>query len=259
MENYVRTENIDRVLHVVINRPERKNALNQSVVEQLYGVFSDVYGDDETAAILLYGQGEEAFSAGADLDEVQSCQGVREKKQFFRGLADLFALMNSCPKIIIAKVHGFCLAGGCGLAAAADITIASDDAQFGLPEINIGLIPMIAMAPISRSVGRKVLTDLVLTGERIPAARALEIGLISRLYPKTDLDRAALELAQKIAKSSLLALDAGKEALYDIYEADYLGALRHFSDRISLLSLSNDASEGISAFLAKRTPEWKGK
>ena len=154
-------------------------------------------------------------------------------------------------------MHGFALAGGCGLAAACDITIASDDAVFGLPEVRIGLAPLVVMAPISRVVGHKALSQLVLTGERISAVRALEIGLVNRIVPPVLLNAEALKLCQDIMQQGAAALRAAKAAMLDSSERDYLLSLHELADRSALLSLGLEAKEGMQAFIEKRQPSWR--
>jgi enoyl-CoA hydratase/carnithine racemase len=136
----------------------------------------------------LGGTGNEAFCAGADISELVHHSSPDGRRAFFESISTLIEAIHRCPHPVIARVHGFALAGGCGLAAACDIVIASDEAVFGLPEVGIGLAPMIVMAPIHRAVGRRALAELVLTGERITAARAFEIGLVTKLLPKSDVD-----------------------------------------------------------------------
>jgi enoyl-CoA hydratase/carnithine racemase len=161
---------------------------------------------------------------------------------------------------VIARVSGFALAGGMGLAVAADFTIAAESAVLGLPEIGLGLLPLVVSAPILRAVGsRKVLLDLVLSGRRVDAREALGLGLVSRVVPDAKLDDAVAELARTLAGFSPVALRLGKEAIYTACEMPYDKALQHLREMIVLTHRTEDAREGIGAFLEKRKPQWKGR
>lgn len=160
---------------------------------------------------------------------------------------------------VIAQVHGYALAGGCGLAAGCDLVIASDDAVFGLPEIKVGLVPLIVMAPILRAVGRKRGLLMILSGEPVSAREAFEMGLVSRLVPRADLERETMTLAGKLAKLSPTALGLAKEAAGTIQDMEYGKSLRYLRELITLVGLSDDAKEGIAAFFEKREPRWRGR
>lgn len=257
MKNNIIVEKKNNVAHLVINRPEVRNALNQETIKDLLAAFEQTQKETDTKCILLYGQGQEAFCAGADLSELDHMRTLRERKSFFGTLSKLLKSMNHCPKPIVAKVHGHALAGGCGLAAACDVVLASEDASFGLPEIKIGLVPLVVMAPVHRVIGRRALQELTLTGDPITANRALEVGLVTRIYTKVELDFEAVKLAEVMATRSSEALALAKEVIYDISETNYFAALRALPDRIAMHSLGEDANEGIRAFLEKRKPCWK--
>ena len=160
---------------------------------------------------------------------------------------------------LVAKVHGFALAGGCGLAAGCDIVIAADDAVFGLPEIKVGLLPLIVMAPILRSVGRKRGMLMILSGEQVPAREACEMGLVSRLVPRAELDSAVEALARTLAGFSPMALGLAKEAAATATGLEYGAALRYLRELLTLVAMSDDAKEGIAAFFEKRPPRWTGR
>jgi len=161
---------------------------------------------------------------------------------------------------VIARVSGAALAGGCGLAVAADLTIAGESARFGLPEIGIGLLPLMVSAPIYRALGsRKALLDLVLTGRTLDAAEARDLGLASRVVADAELDREIDALAARFVSLSPVALRLGKEAVYAMCEMETGAALRYLREMSVLVSLTEDAKEGIEAFFAKRRPVWKGR
>jgi enoyl-CoA hydratase/carnithine racemase len=160
---------------------------------------------------------------------------------------------------VIAQVHGYALAGGCGLAAGADIVIAADDAVFGLPEVKVGLLPLIVMAPILRAVGRKRAMLMILSGEPVSAPEALEMGLVSRVVPRALLETTVDTLARTLAGYSPTALGLAKEAAATAPDLEYGAALRYLRELLTLVALSDDAREGIAAFFEKRAPRFTGR
>jgi enoyl-CoA hydratase/carnithine racemase len=168
--------------------------------------------------------------------------------------------MHGSGAPVIARVQGFALAGGCGLAVAADFTLAGESAVFGLPEIGLGLLPMIVSAPIHRATGsRKVVLDLVLSGRQVRADEALRLGLASRVVPDDALDAEVAALADRLAALSPAAVRLGKEAIYAMCEMEYEAALRYLREVVVLASRTDDAHEGIRAFFEKRPPAWTGR
>jgi enoyl-CoA hydratase/carnithine racemase len=168
--------------------------------------------------------------------------------------------MHGAGPPVIARVQGFALAGGCGLAVAADFTIAAESAVFGLPEIGIGLLPMVVSAPIYRATGsRKTVLDLVLTGRRVEAREARELGLATRVVPDARLDAEIDTLARTLASHSPAIVRLGKEAVYTMCEMEYGTALRYLREMVVLTAQTEDAKEGLRAFFEKRPPEWKGR
>lgn len=247
------------VTTITIQRRAERNALNVEVVAQLREAFERFGNDASSHVILLQGEGQEAFCAGADLKELGSRKSIVDIREFFCGIASLIETIVETPKPVIAKVHGYAMAGGCGLAAACDLVIASDDAKFGLPEIKLGIAPMMIMAPLSRAIGRKVLADLTLSGDTIDARRALEIGLVSRVVAKAELDEAAEALATKIASYSPLATATAKEGLSFADEVELSTALHLLAEKVTVLAASEDGQTGITSFLNKTKPEWRGR
>ena len=160
---------------------------------------------------------------------------------------------------VIAQVHGYALAGGCGLAAACDLVIAADDAVFGLPEIKLGLLPLMVLAPILRTASPRRVLDLVLTGRELSAKEAVEIGLATRAVPRAELGDAVGELARRLAGLSPATLALGKEAFYRALELPYSEALAQLRDLLTIVAQSDDAQEGIAAFLEKRAARWRAR
>jgi enoyl-CoA hydratase/carnithine racemase len=245
------------ILSITINRPEARNSLNSETVKLLSEAFERVATSPSARCVVLSGAGLEAFCAGADISELVQNPAPSARRRFFDSIATLIKNINLCPMPVIARVHGFALAGGCGLAAACDITLASDDAVFGLPEVGVGLAAMVVMAPLSRVVQKKALTHMIMTGERISATRALEIGLVTAGHPKSSLDTETDALCKKLSKQGSQALRASKQALLDVTEHEYLSLLHELADRSALLSLGAEATEGLTAFTQKREPSWR--
>jgi enoyl-CoA hydratase/carnithine racemase len=256
----VKSQIEEGVLTLTIDREERRNALNRATLEELEAAFAAADTDPEVRVVVLRGAGERAFCAGADLGEMLSHESIEASRRHFDGLARVMRLMHRIGPPVIARVPGYALAGGFGLAVACDFTIASESAQFGLPEIGIGLLPLLVSAPLYRALGsRKALLDLVLSGRRLGAREAHDLGLVSRVVPDGELDAEVAKLAETLAGYSPTALRMGKEAVYTVSELEYNAALRYLREAIVLVSRTEDAKEGISAFFEKRKPVWRGR
>lgn len=244
---------------LILNRPEARNALNRDLIRDIHGGLDYLSSDSQIHVIVLSGAGDRAFCAGADLKELLENDGVSDYRNYFAGVAQIIEKLAKIPQPTIACVHGFALAGGCGLAATCEFTIASEEAKFGLPEITMALLPMTVMAPILRAVGRKKGLELIMTGELINAREAERIGLVTRVYPREKLVEKTQELAQKMASFSPFALRTVKEGFYTLADLEYFKSLKYLRDVITITSMSQDAHEGIAAFLEKRPPQWSGK
>jgi enoyl-CoA hydratase/carnithine racemase len=251
-------EVVEGVARVTLNRPEVRNALNEALLRDLESTLRRLEDDPAARVVVLRGAGDRAFCAGADLKKVADRGTTLQARESFGGLGRILEHMARMRTPVIAQVHGYALAGGCGLAAGADIVVAADDATFGLPEIKVGLLPLIVMAPILRAVGRKRGLLMILTGEPVSAREAYEMGLVSRLVPRDDLDRAVDALARTLAGYSPTALGLAKEAAGMVPDMEYGAALRYLRELITLVALSDDAREGIAAFFEKRPPRFTG-
>ena len=247
------------VARIVLNRPEARNALSRTLIAALRDALRAFEADDGARVIVLSGAGERAFCAGADLKGVGDRGTTLQARESFGGLAEILELIPRMRTPVIAQVHGFALAGGCGLAAGCDLVIASEDAVFGLPEVLVGLLPLMVMAPILRAVGRKRGMLMILSGEPVSAREAFEMGLVSRLVPRADLERETTALATRLAAFSPTAVALAKEAAATIQDMEYGKSLHYLRELITLVGLSDDVKEGIAAFFAKREPEWKGR
>jgi enoyl-CoA hydratase/carnithine racemase len=247
------------VARITLNRPQVRNALSRTMVRELEAALAASEADAGARVIVLAGAGDKAFCAGADLKGVGDRGTTLETRESFGGLARILETLSRMRTPVIAQVHGYALAGGCGLAAGCDLVIAADDAVFGLPEIKVGLLPLVVMAPILRAVGRKRGLLMILSGDLVPAREAFEMGLVSRLVPRSDLERETTALAAKLAAFSPTAVALAKEAAATIQDMDYGKSLRYLRELITLVGMSDDAKEGIAAFFATRPPEWTGR
>jgi enoyl-CoA hydratase/carnithine racemase len=174
-------------------------------------------------------------------------------------LADLFRDMWSLGKPIVARVRGYALAGGFGLACACDFIVASDDSTFGTPEINVGLWPYMITVPLLRSMPPKKALELMATGRRVDAAEAERIGFVTRVVPAAELDAAVDELASGLAAKSPVIMRWGRDAFYRVLEMDADHALSYLQAMLSVTTSTEDAAEGVAAFVEKRQPDWKGR
>lgn len=255
----VLVEKHNGVATVILNRPDARNALNKALVAELARALEAMDQDPEVKVLVLRGAGDRAFCAGADLKEVLGHTSIFEYREHFGGMVTVFERMTRLSKPVIAAVHGYALAGGCGLAAACDLVIASEEAVFGLPEIKLGLLPLMVMAPIFRSVTRKKGLAMVLTGEQISARQAEGMGLVTLVVPKVQLDETVREMAERMAGLSPTALALAKEAFYTMTDMEYTKSLRYLRELITITSLTEDVKEGIAAFYEKRAPRWQGR
>jgi enoyl-CoA hydratase/carnithine racemase len=244
---------------VTINRPERRNAMSYGVMQGLRDGVAAAKADDDVRVVVLTGAGDRAFCAGADLGGIAENAGAAAAHDGRGLLADLFRELWSLGKPTIARVRGYALAGGFGLALACDFVIASDDAQFGTPEVDVGLWPYMITVPLLRSMPPKKVLELQATGRRVRAEEAERIGFVTRVVPVDQLDAAVDELAASLASKSPLVLRWGRDAFYRVLEMDADSALDYLQGMLSVHTLSEDAAEGVAAFAEKREPRWRGR
>ncbi len=252
-------ERDEGVVTITINRPDARNALNTPTLAELRRAFSDLSGDQTARVVVVRGAGDLAFCAGADLKEVAQVADLPARRRYFSAVAELLEIIHRMPQPVIARVAGYALAGGMGLAAGCDFVLAADNAQFGLPEIRLGLFPMVVMAPILRLCGPRAAVELALGGDRIDARRAYELGIVTRMVALAELDAEVGRLARKLAGFSPLVMGLGKQAIYGSASMDYMSALSYLKEMVALVATSEDLAEGVNAFLSKRTPSFKGR
>ena len=243
--------------HIIINRPKTYNALSFKCMEDLIGAFEILSADSFVEVIILAGSGK-GFCAGHDLKEIRSNSDQAFHEKIFDRCTRLMLSITRSPKPVIAKVHGIATAAGCQLVASCDLAVAENNAGFGTPGVTIGLFCSTPMVALSRNVSSKHAMEMLLSGDLIPAQRAYEIGLVNQVVPFEQLDRAAHDLAIKIASKSRLAVTIGKRAFYEQIDKDLDEAYRHCSQVMVENLKARDAKEGIDAFMEKRPPVWCG-
>jgi len=258
MSDLVLQERDGRTLILTINRPDKLNALSQEVRDRVIGLLGEIEADDEIGCIVVTGGGEKAFIAGADIGEFEG-RSPLDQRQAMRS-PRIFDAMAEFSKPVIAMINGYCLGGGCELAASCDIRIASQDARFGQPEINLGLIPGGGGTQrLPRLIGMGQAMRLVLSGEMIAAQEAQRIGLVDLVTAPDQLRETTLELAGKIASKSPLTLKIAKQSLRASEQLPIEDGLRFERDLFCLCFSTDDMKEGVKAFLEKRQAEWRGR
>lgn len=244
------------VLRLHLDREPKRNALSSEVLRAMLDALADV---GQARVVVLTSAGGRVFSAGADLVQMAPDATGLEVHEARGLLREVVLAMRACPVPVVAGVQGLCLAGGVGLVLGCDLVLASDTAAFGLPEIDLGLWPFMVGALLGRHVSPKRAMELMLSGRRWPAAEALDAGLLSRVVAPAALAVELEQLVQALAGRPPLAVRLGKAAFNDALDSSLEAGLVAMQAQLSLLNSTADASEGVSAFLAKRPPEWTGR
>jgi len=258
MDN-IRTETRDGILTITIDRPKVLNALNAQTVAEIGQAFEAARKDDSVKAVIVTGAGEKAFVAGADIGELAQMTPITGKETAEKGQR-VFRAVEKFPKPVIAAINGFALGGGCELALACHIRIASDKAQLGLPEVTLGIIPGYGGTQrMARLLGKGKALELILTGDRIKADEAERIGLVNKVVPAEELLATAEQMAQTIAKRGPLAVRAAIEAVMSGSEMPFEEGQFLEATLFGLLASTEDMKEGMGAFLEKRAAEFKGR
>ncbi len=255
----VRYEAKDGIALITLDRPDVLNAMNNAMRTELLEIFTRLRTDDAVKAVVVTGAGERAFCAGADIREFLEPPTPTNFREARRRV-DFRAEMERCPQAIIAAIRGFALGGGLEFALACDIRIAAEDAQLGLTEINLAIIPGGGGTQrLPRVVGRGKALEMILTGMRVPAAEALRIGLVERVVPVAELMSAAQALARQIADKAPIALRYAKESVVSGLGLPLADGIRLEGDLSTLLRTTEDRVEGAKAFVEKRKPKWIGR
>src|SRR5919106_4113319 len=245
------------VVTLCLNRPAQRNALSREVMRELTSALAALGEDSEVRVVVLAGRGP-AFSAGHDLSELVGME-LEEYHEVFELCSGLMNAIHDLPQPVIARVHGMATAAGCQLVAACDLVVASSEARFATPGVKIGLFCTTPMVEVTRTIGRKRALEMLLTGTPIDAETAAAWGLVNRVVAPDELEAATDELAQSIASASSLTVGIGKRAFYRQIDLGIDAAYELCQDVMSENAAADDAQEGISAFLEKRPPTWRGR
>jgi len=256
-ENIIVEIGDDFVAEITLNRPGSLNTFNIPLAKELNQVLQELDSENQARVIILKGAGK-TFCAGIDIKDFSN-KSVMEYRDWVVCMENPLVTISRINKPVIAQVHGIAAANGAGLVAAADLATAGENARLGLTAINVGLNCIGPVIPVTRSVGRKRALELLFYGDLITAKEALSMGLINRVMPEADLDKETRNWAATLAQKSPLALQIAKKAFYAAADLDYYKAFEYMNEAFARLCSTEDAKEGISAFLGKRSPVWKQK
>lgn len=247
----------DNIALVTLNRPQRRNALSFALMQELIDCLDAIASRRDLRAVILAANGK-VFSSGHDLSEMVG-RDESDYQRIFEVCTALMTKLQSIPQPVVAEVQGIATAAGCQLVATCDLAIAAEEAAFATPGVRIGLFCTTPMVALSRAIGRKRALEMLLTGEAITARQAAEWGLVNRVVPADQLRAETLRLARRIAEASDMVVALGKQAYYKQIDLDQPKAYAYAQDVMARNALIEDAQEGISAFLEKRTPSWTGR
>jgi len=255
-KDLVLTEKQNMIGIITLNRPEAMNTFNIPFARALNDTLLDMDQDDDVRVLVIRAAGKH-FSTGISLPEFQG-KNPRELREFLGLMDEFYHTLPRMKKPVIASVKGAAVANGAGLVFACDLAVAAENARFGTTAINVGLICLGPAVPLARHVGRKKALEMILTGDIISAPEAQQLGLINKVVPPDDLEAETMKFAAKIAKKSPLAIQIGKTGVYAMSEIPYHQAVDYMDELFASLCGTEDAIEGINAFMEKREPVWKG-
>ena len=254
----IRVEHREGVAAITLDNPTRRNAIGVRMVNELIYALEDAFADELVRSVVLTGAGDKAFCAGGDF--IQMSGGADGTELPPKGdYADLLLVMVAAPKPIVARVNGHALGGGLGLVAACHFAVGVHGAKLGTPEVDVGLFPMMIMAVLRRLMPHRAMVQMMLLGEKLEANRAVELGLLGRSVEPSELDAAIREITDAIAAKSPIAIRLGLEALADQEDRSLADALPRLRDALAGCLATDDAREGLMAFLEKRKPVWTGR
>ena len=245
----------DGIATLTINRESRRNSIDPKVTRLCHEYLEAAAVDEQVRVVCFTGAGDKAFCSGADLAGELGAEGINA----FQDYANLLKRICGYPKPTVARVNGHCLAGGTGFMLACDIVVATDQAKFGTPEVNVGLFPMMIGALIFRNVLRKKAMEMCLLGERLTAGQALEMGLVTRVVPPDKLDEEVNSILKNLAAKSPIGMRIGKTAFHHMADLPFGEAVDYLAKQLMQVVVTEDAKEGITAFLEKRQPRFTGK
>ena len=257
-KNIILSKNNNGISRIILNDPKTYNSLSLATINSLIAVFKTLEKDKKTKIIIIEGAGK-GFSAGHNLNEIQSLKNKTSYQKLFNQCSKLMMNIINHNKPVIAKVHGAAFAAGCQLVASCDLAFSSKEAIFSTPGVNIGLFCSTPMVALSRKVSKKKAMQMLLTGEPIKASYAKEIGLINDCFTKSKLDTEIMKIAKIISSKSSVTLNIGKGAFYKQLEMPLDKAYKYTSKIMTKNMMTADANEGINSFLEKRSPVWKNK
>ena len=257
-KNIILSKNNNGISRIILNDPKTYNSLSLATINSLIAVFKTLEKDKKTKVIIIEGAGK-GFSAGHNLNEIQSLKNKTSYQKLFNQCSKLMMNIINHNKPVIAKVHGAAFAAGCQLVASCDLAFSSKEATFSTPGVNIGLFCSTPMVALSRKVNKKKAMQMLLTGEPIKASYAKEIGLINDCFTKSKLDTEIMKIAKIISSKSSVTLNIGKGAFYKQLEMSLDKAYKYTSKIMTKNMMTVDANEGINSFLEKRSPIWKNK
>ena len=247
------------VATIAMDQPETRNALSDELLDDLIAAFAAARDDEAVRCVVLASTHATTFSAGGNLGAFAADVPLAHKHAGTARFPRLFTLIGELGKPVVCAANGHCLAGALGLALACDLIVASEQATFGTPEINVGVFPFMIMALIYRDVGRKKTNELLLLGERIDAREAERIGLVNRVVAPDEFDGAVAEWAQALAAKSPLLMLMGKDAMHRQQDMAFDDALDYLRAQLTIAFATEDIQEGVTAFFEKREPRWKGR
>lgn len=246
-----------RAMWITLNRPEKRNAINQAVIDGVREGYERAHADSEIRTIVLTGAGDKAFCAGADLQPGKGFAFDYAKPN--GDYADLMRLASNSTLPSIARVNGVCMAGGMGLLCMTDMAVAGDNVRFGLPEVKVGVFPMQVLSLMQNLVPKRILHEWCFTGEPFTAQEAQEAGLLNYVVPPDELDAKVDWLIQRLIDKSPTAIRRGKYAMRAIESMSFDQAIAYTETQIATMALTEDAKEGLAAFNEKRAPQWPGR